>query len=272
MCGCRKKAAAAAAPAPPAPAPRVVAPAPTGRRSQPAAAAPRRVQQRAPTVHVRVSAPNRVIRPAAVPPRRMPFLLRRRAPAPAPVPAPAPSELPPERTKAGLLIHDTAVWGPPLWKVLHTLAESPAVASIWADIPAALDVSLPCPECEEHYHAWLTAHPCPVADADGIRTWLRDLHNTVNARNGKPTWTAEEVTAAYRDADVRPALESLRGILGEPAWMALDAAAKTPAEAATESPTQTVTETPEETVTESPAEVVTVTESPVETVAETPVE
>ena len=85
----------------------------------------------------------------------------------------------------------TAVWGPPLWRVLHGLSLVPDVD--WMALLGALDGSLPCAECAKHFHAWLIGHPFagdPVA-------YILALHNDVNSRTRKRAWTREQVIGAY---------------------------------------------------------------------------
>lgn len=105
---------------------------------------------------------------------------------------------------------DTSVWGAHVWRILHT-ASFAAPASAWAGILKALDGALPCPDCREHYHAWILSTPVP-SDLAGIRCWLLELHNQVNGRTGKATWTETDVTAAWgtvTDADIVTVRKSL---------------------------------------------------------------
>lgn len=94
-------------------------------------------------------------------------------------------------------IVDPALWGPPLWRLLHTLAEIAGTddsQADWAALFAALRTSLPCPECTHHYKAWFTAHPFTVNPA----TWVLDLHNDVNRRRGvEMEWSHRDVSVAY---------------------------------------------------------------------------
>lgn len=146
------------------------------------------------------------------------------------------------RTKSGLVPYVTSLWGPGLWRALHTAAEVGDLTA-WATVPAAVAVSLPCPDCEKHYAAWLRARPAPPASSDrtAVRKWLLDLHNAVNKRNRKSTWTAEQVTAAYTDvAAALSALESVASMVGPQAVAALRAAL--PAAAPVEVPTITVSD------------------------------
>ena len=132
----------------------------------------------------------------------------------------------PNTTRTGLAIVDTSVWGPPLWAALHTVAAL-APAS-WPAIPAALRESIPCPDCDAHYNAWCDARP-PPADPSAASLWLLELHNNVNARRGFPIWSMDQLNARYpvspeAVAAVRTALESLRGVIGNPVYDALIAA------------------------------------------------
>lgn len=100
-----------------------------------------------------------------------------------------------------LAIVDTALWGPPMWRVLHTLSLHPAVSP--ADIRELLRVlqdGIPCPECTDHYRAWYAAKP--VGDDTDVSRWIEDLHNEVNIRKGAVTWTYEQVTSTYGSVDM----------------------------------------------------------------------
>jgi hypothetical protein len=86
-------------------------------------------------------------------------------------------------------------------------------------------MSLPCPDCDQHYNAWYVAHP-PVGVA--AAKWFLDLHNNVNRRTGKTPWTAEQVSAEYATEEsltaAREALTGLAGIIGSSVHTALTAA------------------------------------------------
>lgn len=224
MCGCRKAAsrsidvATRAVPSAPVSAPRAVravpapAPAPAPVRRAPmvrTAPAPRAAPAVAPTGPVTRSV--------------LPRMGRARGPAP---PPPEPT------TRTGLKIYDTSVWGAKLWQVLHTVAaaaDNAPVLTAWGAVPAALRVSLPCPECDGHFNAWCDSRPAPTDTAEAVRAWLLDLHNQVNARNGRPAWSADDLAAHYNAtpetiAAAQAALRSLQGIIGIPAFVALSAA------------------------------------------------
>ena len=75
---------------------------------------------------------------------------------------------------------------------------------------------LPCPVCSAHYNAWISAHPVSIFPSgaplqQALTTWLLALHNDVNVRNGKATWTLEQVAATYSDKETaKAAVETLR--------------------------------------------------------------
>lgn len=84
---------------------------------------------------------------------------------------------------------ETTVWGPPLWRILHTLAECSDNSPLWFDILVAMETLIPCPTCRAHFTAHKQHNPAP-ADHQGIVDWFFILHNIVNARIGKPLFDA----------------------------------------------------------------------------------
>jgi hypothetical protein len=100
------------------------------------------------------------------------------------------------------VVVDTAVWGPSLWRFLHSAAAATATEGrhreTWVALLTALRTSLPCPDCHAHYNAWWAARPF-VADPSGetVDVWLLVLHNDVNRRRGVAVWTAEQLVACY---------------------------------------------------------------------------
>ena len=111
-----------------------------------------------------------------------------------------------------------------MWRILHVLSlRAPAAA--WANVPTALDGALPCPECRIHFHEWVRTHPL-TAGGDGPRDWVAALHNAVNERLARPTWTIDEVLAVYAPltkADAVAALAVVRDMIGSVGLAALDA-------------------------------------------------
>jgi len=90
-------------------------------------------------------------------------------------------------------------WGPPLWTLLHTLAERIGKSgAAFLDTDQARDMDsvvtllplvIPCAECQAHCRAYLTAHPFTSIKYTGpalsvhVRTWLLDFHNAVRTAN-----------------------------------------------------------------------------------------
>ena len=148
-----------------------------------------------------------------------------------------------------MAVADTSIWGPSLWKVLHTasvLSNSDTQMEVLAAVLGALRTGIPCSECSAHYNQWYDAHPLKTVTYSGkrsatkvfriIRTttttstttwnslvaWILDLHNNVNVRRGLPTWTVEQVVEAYGSlADAIAATNVLRGVIGDEAYSAI---------------------------------------------------
>jgi hypothetical protein len=64
----------------------------------------------------------------------------------------------------------------------------------------------------------------PTGFNNSIIVWLKDLHNSVNARLGKPFMATQEVNFIYggrrpeKLAEGRAALQTLQGVLGKSAY------------------------------------------------------
>lgn len=101
-----------------------------------------------------------------------------------------------------------SIWGPELWTVLHSAAErigSKRLNSlpleemrIWSAILGGLRYVLPCPQCKKHYTDYYSTHPIVRFDKKTIREWLYNLHQNVNAQQGKDmSMTLEQVEEKY---------------------------------------------------------------------------
>lgn len=105
-------------------------------------------------------------------------------------------------------------WGPAYWKVAHTVTflyptKSPSqqdkdkVRAFFVVFPAML----PCSICTGHFIATLEdIHPLTdevLSSRDTLSRWLVDVHNSVNARTGKPKVDYETVKTFYlKDSSV----------------------------------------------------------------------
>ena len=165
------------------------------------------------------------------------------APAPAPDPAPAPMlmSLAPDPVPDGIPSVDTAIWGPPLWKILHILSQytgTPPHIQLWYSIIGAMRTAIPCEECRSHFQARSRAYPLRIRHYVGgihnaVIRWTLDLHNFVNratnSSNGE--WSLDDCRRVYGGADkasrlteARTALDAIRGVAGDELIVALDRA------------------------------------------------
>lgn len=128
---------------------------------------------------------------------------------------------PPPLPVTALRTVDPAIWGPPLWRLLHSIAEVAETDTEWVNLLTTLRTCLPCPDCAHHYNAWVDGH---AVDGVSIKSWLLDLHNDVNRRKGVPQWTPEMVSASVntvRRERLLPLLARIRGKVGEAACQIL---------------------------------------------------
>ena len=106
------------------------------------------------------------------------------------------------------------VWGPPVWTLLHTLAEK-----IKDDQYNILGTSLvfhikrivshlPCPDCSKHASRFMNSLPPErLATKNDLKNALYILHNSVNRRKNKTlqpltfldTYKGNNVVRAYED-------------------------------------------------------------------------
>ena len=103
------------------------------------------------------------------------------------------------------------VWGPAMWKVLHEKTyeypERPSAKDKTVIVKYFKNVehSIPCKKCRHHYKQYLIRHPIEykVDSRQELVRWLVDLHNEINAQNGKRIWSYKEVDRLYnKDTDL----------------------------------------------------------------------
>ena len=104
-------------------------------------------------------------------------------------------------------------WGPPLWRILHTLAEhlgrhtAPLLIAderrACLQFLKAVEAVLPCEKCKKHYRAWrLKNSPEKFGIGEelrlAVRKWLWALHSEINRENGVQTEPAlDEMPALF---------------------------------------------------------------------------
>jgi len=115
-----------------------------------------------------------------------------------------------------------ASWGPPLWELLHLLAERVGRSGMLSvDIDQAILMDLlvnqlpfviPCDLCQAHCRDYLAARPfsagkLKVSEVISffVRQWLLDFHNAVRSKNGQPliVTTLEQLSALYGSEKVQ---------------------------------------------------------------------
>ena len=114
-------------------------------------------------------------------------------------------------------------WGPPLWKLLHGVAERLDRQTVpllitdernaWIQFLKSIDATLPCAKCSAHYKSWRTRNS-PDRLGAGIRLasrkWLWDLHNEINQEKGvesPPLDTMETLYGPLRTYELKDALD-----------------------------------------------------------------
>ena len=92
---------------------------------------------------------------------------------------------------------EPAKWGPPAWSFLHMLTFSypenprPEVRKEFQSFFAALRTVLPCAKCRQHFTETFNESTTQLVDhlhRTSLTRWLIDVHNKVNAAQGKPRY------------------------------------------------------------------------------------
>jgi hypothetical protein len=126
----------------------------------------------------------------------------------------------------------TQIWGPALWRILHSLTEKSEMYKtkiqqadeqrIWFNLLSSLKFSLPCPVCKSHFSEYIQKHPLvlllasPIGIKERVREWLYNLHSRVNALNSKyVTINIEDLPNLYSnytnyDEDLRTVNEQMK--------------------------------------------------------------
>lgn len=103
-------------------------------------------------------------------------------------------------------------WGPNAWGFLH------ATSYAYPDSPTAVEQEsmrrflvvvgevLPCRRCREHYASFMLRHFSGrelevLRGRASLSRFLVDMHNDVNRRTEKPTWSYEQVDAMFTEQE-----------------------------------------------------------------------
>jgi len=86
-----------------------------------------------------------------------------------------------------------AQWGPPVWALLHTMAEKmneryfPEIATPMFQVVLQICKNLPCPDCAAHATVFLNkVRMSTIQTKQDFKMMLFVFHNTVNKRKLKP--------------------------------------------------------------------------------------
>ena len=102
-------------------------------------------------------------------------------------------------------------WGPDFWRVAHSVTFLYPVSNpsendkrVVTNFFTLLPFLLPCAACGMHFQATMKDMPLDgkvLASQDSLSRWLVKVHNTVNARKGKPLAKYEDVYQFYEKND-----------------------------------------------------------------------
>jgi len=121
-----------------------------------------------------------------------------------------------------------AEWGPPMWKLLHSMAERAGQSVLaldekraWITLLRVTEGVIPCAMCREHYRDWRRTHPLEEFLGshgeffrDRVREWLWGLHDDVNARREGPVERLPlEGLQKYREISSKEIQDTLQSII-----------------------------------------------------------
>lgn len=102
---------------------------------------------------------------------------------------------------------DPTIWGPSLWYYLHFSAANypdypdDKTAREMHDWLCSLPVTIPCDNCSKHYRGYIEQNKRDLMNIcknkKKLFKFLVDIHNKVNARNGKPIMSLEDAEKMY---------------------------------------------------------------------------
>lgn len=100
-------------------------------------------------------------------------------------------------------------WARPMWRVIHQIGLTTDLTSStdsrrgFVDFMNSLKKAIPCTECRLHYTQYIDSHPYPSVDTKTDKTvffeYTVDLHNSINKRLGKKTYTLDEAWKLHMD-------------------------------------------------------------------------
>lgn len=92
---------------------------------------------------------------------------------------------------------ELAVWGPTMWRALHSVSFTPNRGGHLKFFEAVPD-ALPCPSCGEHLKEIYKKYPIDVSSVKACSQWLWQVHDEVNASLGKSrAYTYEDLVRDF---------------------------------------------------------------------------
>lgn len=95
------------------------------------------------------------------------------------------------------------IWGNHAWFLLHSLSLNYPKNPNENDkrnmkqFLSSLAELLPCSVCKKHFRRNIRENPPDLESRSGLFKWMVDVHNEVNGRTGKKTWTYQQVLDHY---------------------------------------------------------------------------
>ena len=118
-------------------------------------------------------------------------------------------------------------WGPPFWRILHTLADRLGRQTnyigiqderrVWMLFLRSVELVLPCAKCKQHFRSWKQRHPVEQANSlagEQLRSWAKEwfysLHKEVNDEKDVISPDREEVWKLFQARTLRDQQDDIR--------------------------------------------------------------
>ena len=101
------------------------------------------------------------------------------------------------------------VWGPRIWRFIHTLIEKlkfDSDASTLFRVLKQIVFNLPCPSCSRHANLFLMKNQREITNKEELKELFFMFHNFVNAKTGKSKFEYKNVRN-YKDVNVELAFQ-----------------------------------------------------------------
>jgi len=103
---------------------------------------------------------------------------------------------------------EPAIWGPSMWRLLHTLAERLGKQTsllliqdeqrAWIHFIRSVENVIPCKRCKAHFGAWVRKNrPDSAVTKDAARSWLWGIHDEVNKERALTGPTLDDMEGLY---------------------------------------------------------------------------